>query len=170
MHMAKEKNDFFCKSYHFLAEHGRGAAAAPLSPSGRRRGLLFGHPDHCHAQYQYSRKPAGMQTSFSDFPDRTPTRKTAGCPWPRNACSGKNLFLPSCLTNPGFCGMLTNAAAGVAQLVEQRIRNAQVIGSSPITSSSPSPNVFHVRTHFLCRKFRWRSGILSPQRSRTQNP
>ena len=32
--------------------------------------------------------------------------------------------------------------ACVAQLVEQRIRNAQVIGSSPITSSKVSVRVF----------------------------
>ena len=30
--------------------------------------------------------------------------------------------------------------AGMAQLVEQRIRNAQVIGSSPITSSKEKPH------------------------------
>ena len=36
--------------------------------------------------------------------------------------------------------VLTDAC--VAQLVEQRIRNAQVIGSSPITSSKVSVRVF----------------------------
>ena len=36
--------------------------------------------------------------------------------------------------------------AGVAQLVEQRIRNAQVVGSSPTTSFDP---FFIVRTGFL---------------------
>ena len=36
--------------------------------------------------------------------------------------------------------VLTNAC--VAQLVEQRIRNAQVIGSSPITSSKISVRIF----------------------------
>ena len=29
--------------------------------------------------------------------------------------------------------------AGIAQLVEQRIRNAQVVGSSPIPSSTQNP-------------------------------
>ena len=33
--------------------------------------------------------------------------------------------------------------AGMAQLVEQRIRNAQVIGSSPITSSKRRRNLRH---------------------------
>lgn len=32
---------------------------------------------------------------------------------------------------------MNSVNAGMAQLVEQRIRNAQVIGSSPITSSNP---------------------------------
>ena len=33
----------------------------------------------------------------------------------------------------------------MAQLVEQRIRNAQVIGSSPITSSKKNPHELEVR-------------------------
>lgn len=37
---------------------------------------------------------------------------------------------------------MNSVNAGMAQLVEQRIRNAQVIGSSPITSSKPQPLFF----------------------------
>ena len=34
-----------------------------------------------------------------------------------------------------FASVFANFFAGIAQLVEQRIRNAQVVGSSPIPSS-----------------------------------
>ncbi len=40
--------------------------------------------------------------------------------------------------------------AGMAQLVEQRIRNAQVIGSSPITSSIEKPRSIKASGAFLC--------------------
>ena len=38
----------------------------------------------------------------------------------------------------------------MAQLVEQRIRNAQVIGSSPITSSIEKPRSIKASGTFLC--------------------
>ena len=43
--------------------------------------------------------------------------------------------------------------AGMAQLVEQRIRNAQVVGSSPITSSKEETmNLRFMVSSFLSRK------------------
>ena len=53
---------------------------------------------------------------------------------------GCNIFLLYHICN-SFASLFLNFFAGIAQLVEQRIRNAQVVGSSPIPSSmvkSPS--------------------------------
>ena len=46
------------------------------------------------------------------------------------------------------------AVAGVAQLVEQLIRNQQVTGSSPVTSSKTVP-LFGVGLYFLEKEKIW---------------
>ena len=47
----------------------------------------------------------------------------------------------------------------MAQLVEQRIRNAQVIGSSPITSSTSSRTLYRSRRFFITSHSRRRSSF-----------
>ena len=55
-----------------------------------------------------------------------------------------------------FASVFANFFAGIAQLVEQRIRNAQVVGSSPIPSSISLVPVMRLCElfggDFLCRK------------------
>ena len=57
------------------------------------------------------------------------------------------------MTAPAFYAIVSLAVkilAGMAQLVEQRIRNAQVVGSSPTTSSKKVRMQSHAEPFFVC--------------------
>ena len=51
----------------------------------------------------------------------------------------KKHFFSKTLTNPPSCSIINKLCAGVAQVVVQLIRNQQVAGSSPFTSSKQNP-------------------------------
>ena len=86
---------------------------------------------------------------------------------------GNGNFCRRHLTICRTCGIIICVPAGVAQLVEQRIRNAQVIGSSPITSSMEKPRCASCVRGFFAYAFPSRRAITraalpgSPVQSRT---
>ena len=85
--------------------------------------------------------------------------------WPRRTDTGTSRF-PIWYLKKYHYICSPKAKATLAQLVEQLIRNEQVVGSSPMSGSNPFTYILmeYQREHcfFLCRMFQFQLAVMLP--------